>query len=559
MLAWESYEFAGIIPRLRKKQLPKGYATVAHDVDLTHGTIKAFLEPRYIKDAPTGSVYMYVWGCDILTWDKCVDVAEWLPDCPRLFITGNADYPQTITTENGRLVYRRLGVLAPPSPPMPTVIPLSIPQPTVDNPNPTDPNLEDDRDRSTAYMATFVNSFGEESGPSTPSHDVVIEDGQTVELDFRYAPPIEYDIKKVRVYRRETGFRTGLEKEQELETHWFLLTELDIDEREFTDNVPIIHLGWAYENLDAREPPAELSNITAIPETAILAGSVQNKLLFSRNLQPNNWELSQEMTLDDNIIALGASGNSLYVATDGHPYRVQADVGCDNRACRDIHRYKQAFPMINCHTGHGAITTPFGFVYASTDGLVMLSDSPNPQVITSEVLSQDDWRQLAPHTTRLAYCKGALFVVTDKISFILWLDSNTYSDTKHKKMVTISDVPTDMFVSRQGELLLLQQNGRIEQWNAGNKLRPYKWLSAVIDTGFLFDLTRLRAKVMNADSEISIISDRAKITRRFPTGDRIIPFGRHGRTREFNIEAIGTGEITEIVAGLSEIDMGTKE
>ena len=56
MLAWESYEFAGIIPRLRKKQLPKGYATVAHDVDLTHGTIKAFLEPRYIKDAPTGSV-----------------------------------------------------------------------------------------------------------------------------------------------------------------------------------------------------------------------------------------------------------------------------------------------------------------------------------------------------------------------------------------------------------------------------------------------------------------------------------------------------------------------
>lgn len=544
MLAWESYEFAGIIPRLRKKQLPKGYATVAHDVDLTHGTIKAFLEPRYIKDVPTDSVYMYVWGCDVLTWNKCVDVAEWLPDCPRLFITGNADYPQTVTMENGRLVYRRLGVLAPQSAPIPTVI---------------TPTEESDRHRATAYMVTFVNSFGEESGPSMPSYDVVIEDGQPVQLDFRYAPPIEYDIKKMRIYRRETGFRTGLEKEQEFDTHWFLLAELDIDERELVDTTPIIHLGWAYENLDTREPPADLSNITAIPETAILAGSVANKLLFSRNLQPNNWELPQEMTLDDNIIALGSSGNSLYVATDGHPYRVQADVGCDNRACRDIHRYKQAFPMINCHTGHGAITTPFGFVYASTDGLVMLSDSPNPQVITSEVLSQDDWRQLAPHTTRLAYYKGALFVVTDKISFILWLDNNTYSDTKYKKMVTFSDVPTDMFVSRQGELLLLQQTGRIEQWNAGNKLRPYKWVSATIDTGFLFDLTRLRAKVLNANSEISIVSSRAKISRNFPKGDIIIPFGRHGRQHEFNIEAMGTGEITEIVAGLSEIDMGTKE
>lgn len=559
MLAWESYEFAGIIPRLRKKQLPKGYATVAHDVDLTHGTIKAFLEPRYIKDAPTGSVYMYVWGCDILTWDKCVDVAEWLPDCPRLFITGNTDYPQTITMENGRLVYRRLGVLAPPSPPIPTVIPLPIPQPTTDNPNPTDPNLEDDKDRSTAYMATFVNSFGEESGPSIPSHDVVIEDGQTVELDFRYAPPIEYDIKKVRIYRRETGFRTGLEKEQELETHWFLLTELDIDEREFTDNVPIIHLGWAFDGIDVREPPANLSNITAIPQTAILAGSVANKLLFSRNLQPHNWELSQEMTLDDNVVSLGAVGNSLFVATDGHPYRVQADVGCDKRECRQVFRFAQSFPIISCHTGSGSLATPFGFVYATTDGVVLLTEGANPQIITSEVLSQDDWRKLAPHTARFAYYKGALFVVTEKISFILWIDSNTYADSKNKKMTTISDEPIDMTVTRQGELLLLQQNGTIVQWNAGTKLRPYRWVSADIDTGFMFDLTRLRAKVLNADTQISLISDRATITRRFPTGDTIIPFGRHGRVRQFNIEAVGTGEITEIVTGLSEVDMGTKE
>lgn len=75
----------------------------------------------------------------------------------------------------------------------------------------------------------------------------------------------------------------------------------------------------------------------------------------------------------------------------------------------------------------------------------------------------------------------------------------------------------------------------------------------------MFDLTRLRAKVLNADTQISLVSDRATITRRFPTGDTIIPFGRHGRVRQFNIEAVGTGEITEIVTGLSEVDMGTKE
>ena len=542
MLAWNNYEFFGIIPRLRPKQLPKGYAVIAHNVDLSHGTLKSFLEPKHLKDVSPSATKLYAWGCELLTWDKCVSVAEWLPDCPRLFITGNADYPQTATLEKGRLVYRRLGVLAPPT------------QPTAKA-----TSVETDLTRSVAYIITFVNSFGEESGPSIPSNDVVIEDGQRVELSFRYNPPIEYDIRKLRIYRRETGFNTGLEKEQQLQTHWFFLTELDIQAREYIDETAIIDLGWAFDGIDTREPPANLSNITAIPQTAILAGSVANKLLFSRNLQPYNWELSQEMTLDDTIVSLGAVGNSLFVATDGHPYRVQADVGCDKRECRQVFRFAQAFPIISCHTGSGAITTPFGFVYATTDGVVLLTEGANPQIITSEVISQDDWRHLAPHTARFAYYKGALFVVTEKISFILWLDSHTYADTKHKKMTTISDEPIDMTVTRQGELLLLQQGGKIQHWNAGNQLRPYRWVSANIDTGFLFDLTRIRAKVLNASATVRLLSDPAVTTRHFPTGDTIIPFGRHGRVRQFNIEVKGIGEVSELVAGVCEIDMGTKE
>lgn len=291
MLAWNNYEFAGIVPRLHAKQLPKGYAIIAHDVDLSHGSIKSFLEPKFIKQAPDTAVKMYVWGCDLITWDKCVDVAEWLPDCPRLFVTGNAQYPQTATMYNGQLVYRRLGVLAPPTPPVAKAN-----------------NINSDTSRSTAYITTFVNAFGEESGPSIPSNDVVIEDGQTVEVSFRYNPPIEYDVQKIRIYRRETGFNTGLEKEQQLHTHWFFLAEVSVQTREYVDTVSIVDLGWAFDGMDTREPPSNLTNITAIPQTAILAGSVANKLLFSRNLQPHNWELSQEMTLDDNIVALGNSG-----------------------------------------------------------------------------------------------------------------------------------------------------------------------------------------------------------------------------------------------------------
>lgn len=558
MLAWESFSFAGIIPRLRKKQLPKGYANVAHDVDLTHGTLKSFLEPRFVKQAGANDTHLHMWGRDIFIWERCVSVAEWIPDCPRLFVTGRTDHPEVaVVGKDGRLVYRRLGV------PAPVGAPHAIA--SAGRPNWTDPSQANgissnpgELKRSVAYLATFVNAFGEEGGPSMPSNDVEIEDGQRVDIEFRYDPPFDYDVKKIRLYRRETGFRTGMEKEQDPDTYWFFLEELPIGAISYVDTKSMVDLGWVFEGLNTREPPAGLSNITDIPETAILAGSVGNKLLFSKNLQANNWPLGQEMTLDDNIVALGAVGDSLYVATDGHPYRIKADVGCDDVACREAHKYPQAFPMINCHYGHGAISTPFGFIYAAPDGLVLLSGDANPKVITTDVLSQDDWRMLEPQTARLAYYKGALFVVTNKISFILWMDAGTYTDAAQKKMTTISDAPRDMFVNRQGELLMLNPDGKITQWNAGNKLRPYKWVSATIDTGFAFDLTRLRALVRSGFSEISIVSDRAKVSRRFPTGDTVIPYSRHGRVREFEIEAEGEGEVTEIVAGVCGIDMGEK-
>ena len=172
MLSWQLFEFFGIAPRFRRKQLPKNYSIVAHDVDLTHGTLRPFREPLKISDK-TGASKVHAVGCDIFTWDECVSVAEWLPDCPRLFVTGRVGYPETATIDNGKLTYRRLGVLRPPTPPSVTA---------------TDVNSE--TSRNVAYVATFVNNFGEESGPSLPSSEVIIEDGQPINVSVQYYPPL---------------------------------------------------------------------------------------------------------------------------------------------------------------------------------------------------------------------------------------------------------------------------------------------------------------------------------------------------------------------------------
>lgn len=539
MLDFSLYEFFGIVPRLRGKQLPPSYATVARDIDLTHGVLQPFREPLKVSDKTAGS-RLVSYGCDIFTFDECVDVAEWLPDCPRLYITGRVDYPEVATVDKGRLSYRRLGVPRPPAPPLVSATP--APE-------------DSDKARAVAYVTTFVNSFGEESAPSLPSTDVVIDDGQSVSVTFEYGPSIEYDVKAIRVYRRDTGFRIGAEKEQTLATHWYLIGETPIDSIQITDTTLVKEVGYGLTSLEVREPPANLKNITSIRDTAMLVGSSGNKLLFSENLQPYNFPIAQEMTLDDNIVALGSQGNSIFVATDGYPYRLVADAGCDKRDCRQIVKYDQPMPMINCHIGQGSVVTPFGMVYVSADGLVLLSDNDSPSVITSDTLSADDWRKLAPHTMRLAYHKGALFIVSDVASFIFWVDSSTYKDTKHKRLVTISDTPIDMVGTRQGELLLMTTEG-VFQWNAGEKLRPYLWVSEDIDANFLYAITRIRLNVLSAGVECALESKHGEVSRRFATGDTIIPFTRLGRHKNFNIRIEGIGEVTELEVGVSKLDMG---
>ena len=537
MLVFKIHEFAGIIPRFPPRQLLVGYGSVALDVDLTHGTLKPFHEPKDLFPVNPNSTQIYAWGCRVLAWEGCVSVAQWIPDCPRLFITGYGAYPQVITLEGDNIVYRRMGV---PQPDKAVTVQAN--------------NVYTDKARSTAYVVTFVNSFGEESAPSVPSVDVSIEDGQGVDINFSYSPDIEWDVKTIRIYRRETGYNTGLEKEQEFKTYWFFVAELPITATYYHDEVKILDLGWALDTRTTRPPPANLENITAIPDTAILAGSIRNKLLFSKNMQPHNWMLSQELTLDDNVVAMGAANDKLYVATDGHPYVVQADAGCDDLVCREVFKMPVSLPMINCHIGHGGITTPFGFIYASPDGAVLLSDT-KATVITTDVLSIDDWRSLQPHTMRFAYYKGALFMVSEGGSFIYWLDGTTYKDAAHKKFVAISDEPVDMVTTRQGELLLLRADGMVQQWDAGDNLRPYLWMTNLLETGFLFDITRIGLDVASRDVRTTLFFDGGQAVRTFPTGNRIIPFGRHGRRKSFQVEFYGTGEVRSFVGGLVETDM----
>ena len=532
--------FRGISPRTPDHMLGEGMAVVARDVNLQHGTLKPWREPRLVTQLSDTTLTVEACGCCYFGWDTCVSAARWLPDAPRLYLTGRMAYPEVaVINTQCELDYARLGVPAPDTTPL--VAYITVPDKSIETSLRT-------------YVFTYVNWLSEESAPSYPGTELAVNDGQAVTVSGWEEQPPEYRVQKVRIYRRTTGFRSGAEKEQNIITEYLLVDEIDISQKNYVDTRKDLDLRWQLPTREVREPPANLQGIVTIEGTAVLAGFVGNRLLFTKDGQPWNWPLALEMTLDDNIVHITQDDGNLYVSTTGRSYVVDASPVCDSRPCRAVVSSDYPMPDIGCGYAHSAIVTPFGMVYASTDGLVLLNKSQPTQILTEGVLAADDWVKLRPETARLAYYKGYLFCVTDAASFMLLLDTGSYKVAAQvAAMSTFSDTPVDMVLSDSGELLMLDDEGALYQWNAGSRYRPYLWVSRVIMTGFH---SWLPVAQIGVDGEVTytIKAGGHNIYSRRVTHNRPFRTRRLMRNAEHRIAFEGTGEVRYLRMGVTVQD-----
>jgi hypothetical protein len=462
--------FYGVVPRLHPADLKPGYASVAQDVRLTHGTLDAWRERLPVLEVAPTTQTIHPWGCCWFAWDRCVEVAQWQPSCPRLYVTGEAPYPLVGVLEaDCAVTWYRLGVPAPGAGPRVGGT-LAVAQ----------TQASEGRD----YVFTFVNALGEEGPPSYPSNASVIEDGVPVTLTDFPVPDPEWGVTHLNIYRSATGFRTGYEDVEEPLNDFFLVATIPVGTVSYTDTLPNTALGVTLPTREVLPPPTDLRGITLIPDTQTLVGFRGNEVWFSGNAQPWNWPESNRLSLDDNIVALGAVDGYLYAATTGRPYAIEAKIGPDDRTFRAVRRHMTPLPMVTCCSNRGAVVTPFGLVYVSADGLVLLT-AGEAKVITDMWYAQDDWRRLQPETMRLGYYAGVLFCASDAEAFMLTLDTNTYAAWETYKLSTLSDRPQAMVTGANGELFMLER-GVVSQWNAGEQLRPYQWESHHIDArGFV--------------------------------------------------------------------------
>ena len=535
--------FRGISPRTPEHVLGRGLATRAHDVDLSHGTLMPWREPLAVHQMPAGTMTLEVVGCCYYGWDTCVSVARWIPDCPRLYITGHADYPEVclLDLKTCGITYQRLGVPQPST--LPLVSYITVPEKSVES-------------AYRQYVFTYVNNLNEEGAPSYPSSQLVVNDGDAVTVSGWVAQPAEYNVTTVRVYRLATGFRSGAEKEQEPVTSYLLAAEIPVTQGTLLDSKKDLDLEYGLSTREVREPPADLRGITAIDGSETLAGFVGNKLYFTKNGQPWNWPLELEVTLDDNIVGMESDDGYLYITTTGRPYVVEGTADCGDRPCRPVTKSDYPFPDIACGYAHSRTITPFGLAYVTNEGIAMFAHNSAPVIITDSVLAARDWAKLQPDTARLTYWRGWLVCVTDAVSFMLLLDQHTYREQAQiADMTTISDTPVDIILSDSGELLLLSSNGIVSQWNAGTRYRPYEWITPLyIGAHHWWPAGVVE---VNGTTTLTIEGENGVWFERPVSTNRAFRMKRLGRNRKHYLRLSGTGEVMFTRLGETEVDAST--
>jgi len=586
--------FYGVWPRYHKGDLPPGYAEVAENVDLRHGTLKPWRVPKRLTNVGANAQSFFNYRCCWYGWYECVHVARWIADCPRLYISGRKPYlevalvgdvvppdcdgfspqPPWCDSDIGALHcdlrHYRVGF-----PELPTNVDAFILK------GRNAPVLQrSQKSEWWSYCCTYENEFGEESGPSYPSQPIEILDPEALHAvdDIigtsyftgvrRDLPPEAFNTSlygrlKLKYYRSMTGFYTGQEGAQDNRTDWFYCGEEILYQGNtwwpdfgglinpydpYNPNwrrTPVLAagVGEKLSTSGVENPPEGLRGVQAISTTKELVGYYDgNKVRFSINAMPWNWPISQELALDENIVDLKESAGIVYVMTSGFPYVIQGTGECTELSCRTVLKHGYPFPAIAGSSGAGSVATPWGVVYVSTDGLVALSGTTTPKVMTDLWFSADDWRKLRPETMRLAYYQGAIFCVSDVYAFILFTDQATYSKWDTYVLSTISNRPRRMLTTTMGELMFLAQNGDVYQWNAGDSYQPYFWKGRIEYTSDYQHFGVCRVRCDGSALMTLYASERPVFTRKTP-GEQVFRIPKYGHHLLHAASFAGTGQV----------------
>jgi hypothetical protein len=383
-----------------------------------------------------------------------------------------------------------------------------------------------------AYLYTWVNQFGEESAPSLP----VLGAGNTGaiwnigNITDPPAPATNYPAYAKKILYRTVSGASG-------QTTFYKVAEIALgttvyadDTAKLTDAVIVGNL--RLESTSWSMPPADLKGWVAMPN-GFLIGFKGNTLYFSEAYRWHAWPAEYKQATETPIVGLGIIGQTCVVCTEGYPTAV---TGSTPATCSFV-KITAGEP---CLSRGSIVSTPTGVLYASQNGLMLVSPSGVANV-TKQLITKEEWGKLyAPQFLRaVRYQEGYLALrmppqPTTRSAFFLDPTELKVALTELSDFENIRAINNDFW---SGEVFPIR-DGMVMRWDPPtDDLAPVVWRSKEYQYPFMENFGAYAiywddARYSNADYGLSVMPTNQKVRFRVLAGRKVIydqPVPRNGK------------------------------
>ena len=277
-----------------------------------------------------------------------------------------------------------------------------------------------DRDKDVKYtyfFVTWVDAYGYESGVSPASYarngdesgysDQTLEynDGQTVAFAFEDASTIPQDAVAVRVYKVVSG--------SESQAIQFIKEVTPLQAQSgFTVKVLDADAGESLPQLES--PPGDLSGIVRMPGNyyAGFIRSAPKSVAFSEIDIPTSWPYDYRYDVEDNVVCLAATVNTLFVLTDGRVYVLSG-------TAPEAMTISKLADSAACLSARSVCVHQNAVYFASNDGLYMIyADADYGMLcknITEKMMTREQWQDYNPASCVMQEMDGELHLFFEKV------------------------------------------------------------------------------------------------------------------------------------------------
>jgi hypothetical protein len=325
-----------------------------------------------------------------------------------------------------------------------------------------------------AYVTTFTNIYGEESGPSLP----VLGSGKAdavwniASIAQPVADPNRPAIQWINLYRTITS-ASGV-------ATYFFVARFAPPQSIYADDGavntdPIIAGNLQLKSGNWTMPPDGLQGLIAMPNGFLISWK-GNDVYMSEPYNVHAWPVEYVKASEYPVVGLGVFGTTCIVCTQGYPTAIS---GITPLNCSFI----KNTVMEPCLSRGSIVSTPGGVYYASQNGLMTVT-AGGLDNITAKLVTREGWmKNFSPQFLRACrYQNGYLALRATPTfphsGFFLDLTAVKVALTEFTELDTVLNIHGDVW---SGEVLMIESaapNRVVQQWDAPSvEMWPVLWKS----------------------------------------------------------------------------------